>query len=326
MPLNTTDVESPGARCRTFDDPHCATRELRGVEVALVVASGGPRAWKLGEADLGPGGIVQRCETGAMVITGRLRSDMCTLVVPSVDSAETLSIDGQCMRVGTLAFLSGGWRLLMNARGPATWIAVRLPRSEWRKHFPLRTAATHAMHTLEIGSDRHRRLQAWLDQALVRAVRKPVSPQGRAAFRRSVMQTLRSHLDDIPPSGRWRSRGLARDLAEYLASHQREPLFVRDLCAALTTQERALRLAFSSLFGMSPARFLRLRRLNAARRDLGNRQQPAASVTEVGVRYAFFDLGRFASDYRKAFGELPSETLARSRAQGVSPPRSSGRG
>jgi len=288
-----------------------------------VMASNARGGWKLGEADLGPAGIVQRCETGAMVITGRLRSDMCTLVVPSVESAEALSIDGQSMRAGTLAFLSGGWRLLMNARGPATWIAVRLTRSEWRKHFPLRIAATHAMHTLEIGSDRHRLLQTCLNEALMNAVRTPVSAHGREVFRRAVMHALRSHLDDMPPSGRWRSRGLARDLAEYLASHQCEPIFVRDLCAALSTQERALRLAFSSLFGVSPARFLRLRRLNAARRDLGNRLHPPASVTEIGVRYAFFDLGRFASDYRKTFGELPSCTLARSRAGTVGPQRRS---
>jgi len=35
------------------------------------------------------------------------------------------------------------------------------------------------------------------------------------------------------------------------------------------------------------------------------------TVTAVAMDHGFFQLGRFSADYRRAFGELPSETLGR---------------
>jgi transcriptional regulator GlxA family with amidase domain len=40
---------------------------------------------------------------------------------------------------------------------------------------------------------------------------------------------------------------------------------------------------------------------------------PEHSVTATASACGFGNLGHFAKDYRKAFGERPSETLARAR-------------
>jgi AraC family ethanolamine operon transcriptional activator len=42
-------------------------------------------------------------------------------------------------------------------------------------------------------------------------------------------------------------------------------------------------------------------RLNAA--------QAGVHVTDIAMRLGFWEMGRFASDYRDMFGELPSVTL-----------------
>jgi AraC family ethanolamine operon transcriptional activator len=36
---------------------------------------------------------------------------------------------------------------------------------------------------------------------------------------------------------------------------------------------------------------------------------PDTLVNDVANRWGFWHMGRFASDYRRQFGELPSETL-----------------
>jgi AraC-like DNA-binding protein len=72
---------------------------------------------------------------------------------------------------------------------------------------------------------------------------------------------------------------------------------------------RSLTRAFQKRHGMGPIRFLRLRRLEAARRDLLAAEPGSASVTEVMHRYGFGHPGRFAAQYRRQFGESPSVTL-----------------
>ena len=69
-------------------------------------------------------------------------------------------------------------------------------------------------------------------------------------------------------------------------------------------------LIFRNGVGMTPGRWFMNIRLNGALRELIS---PTAdtSVTEVATRWGFRHLSRFAEQYRRAFGELPSQTLAR---------------
>ena len=62
---------------------------------------------------------------------------------------------------------------------------------------------------------------------------------------------------------------------------------------------------------MSPKRYLLLRRMGLARRALSHANPDATSVTAIGTRYGFWELGRFAVEYQALFGEPPSATLRR---------------
>jgi len=74
---------------------------------------------------------------------------------------------------------------------------------------------------------------------------------------------------------------------------------------------RSLTEACSGSIGLPPGRFLKLRRLNRIRRDLIRCRADERTVTSLAVEHGFTELGRFAGDYKRLFGELPSETLAR---------------
>ena len=72
---------------------------------------------------------------------------------------------------------------------------------------------------------------------------------------------------------------------------------------------------FHSRRGMSPMRFVAERCLAAARERL-LRAATRDDVTSVAVELGFGHVGRFAQLYRKAFGEVPSETLKRVEVRG----------
>lgn len=93
-----------------------------------------------------------------------------------------------------------------------------------------------------------------------------------------------------------------------------EHVSVRDLCDATGCSRRSLQYAFESVFGVTPVAYLRTLRLNAVRRELRH-PQPGTTVHDVAARLGFWHFPRFAQEYAKMFGELPSRTLSKCRAQ-----------
>ncbi|MCP5232733.1 MAG: AraC family transcriptional regulator [Zoogloeaceae bacterium] len=117
----------------------------------------------------------------------------------------------------------------------------------------------------------------------------------------------------LSPGERWR---VIRRAEAYLESRADPSVRIDDLCVAACTSLSRLERAFRETFGVSPRRYLILRRLAAVRREL-LRGEPQTSVTDVATRWGFFHLGRFSQEYREHFAERPSQTLRTQRAGSV---------
>ena len=66
----------------------------------------------------------------------------------------------------------------------------------------------------------------------------------------------------------------------------------------------------SEQLGMSPKRYLLMRRIQLTRRDLRESGPTETNVTEIATRYGFWLFGRFAGEYKVLFDESPFTTLA----------------
>ncbi len=55
--------------------------------------------------------------------------------------------------------------------------------------------------------------------------------------------------------------------------------------------------------------FMKQRRLEMVRGQLLTARDEGKTVTGIAIEHNFFHLGQFSVDYRKIFGESPSETL-----------------
>jgi AraC-like DNA-binding protein len=100
-------------------------------------------------------------------------------------------------------------------------------------------------------------------------------------------------------------------LEELLEANSDRTLYLAELCSAAGVSERTLRACCQEHLGMSPTRYLWLRRMHLARRRLRIADPTATTVTEVATKYGFWELGRFSVAYGSLFGESPSASLRR---------------
>jgi AraC-like DNA-binding protein len=100
-----------------------------------------------------------------------------------------------------------------------------------------------------------------------------------------------------------------RRFERFLESSPERPLYIAEICAAIGVAERTLRDHCLDHLGMSPHRYLWLRRMTLARRALSRADPTLKTVTEIATDLGFWELGRFSVAYRKLFGETPSATL-----------------
>lgn len=136
----------------------------------------------------------------------------------------------------------------------------------------------------------------------------------RAMLRRQLLDGIFCALGESESSRRHNlTRMTYNDIVkrsqDVVLDNPESPPTVLDLCTELRVCRRTLQKSFLQVTGQSPSFYLRCIRLAGVRRVL--RATPAArmAIGEAASRWGFFHLGNFANDYRRLFGELPSQTL-----------------
>jgi AraC family ethanolamine operon transcriptional activator len=97
---------------------------------------------------------------------------------------------------------------------------------------------------------------------------------------------------------------------DYIEANPDRPVTVLDLCQRTFTSRRTLQYCFTQVIGMSPAAYLKVVRLNGLHRDLMN-SGGARTIGDIAARWGFWHLSQLSVDYKRLFGELPSETVKR---------------
>jgi AraC-like DNA-binding protein len=119
-----------------------------------------------------------------------------------------------------------------------------------------------------------------------------------------------SHLleRDEPRPAPWQ----VRRVEEYITANWNRPITVEALASAAGASTRSIFKAFKDSRNCSPMAYVKSIRLQHAREML---QHPESTTTVVSTAFTcgFLNPGHFARDYRLAFGELPSVTLAASK-------------
>jgi len=107
-------------------------------------------------------------------------------------------------------------------------------------------------------------------------------------------------------------RGIVHMVEAFIEANWDKPIDPETLARVANVSVRTLFREFALAGRGSPAQFAKHIRLRRAAEILRQADEQA-SVTGVALRCGFHNLGRFAADYARLIGELPSETLKRAR-------------
>jgi AraC family ethanolamine operon transcriptional activator len=110
-------------------------------------------------------------------------------------------------------------------------------------------------------------------------------------------------------------RRLIKRAEQHIVTLANRPLRIAKLCQHLDTNERTLRYAFHHLTGRSPLAYLKTARLNRVYHFLRDTDPTKTLVKQTAMGHGFNHQGQFSQDYKKLFGELPSETLQRKQVR-----------
>lgn len=105
--------------------------------------------------------------------------------------------------------------------------------------------------------------------------------------------------------------GFIRKIEKYIEEHAHEPLTILNIAEYGGISTRTLYAGFKRYRNTTPMLYLKEIRMRNVFDELQHAQSNEITVTEAAFKWGFNHLGHFSTDYKRRFGESPSETLLR---------------
>ncbi|SBS77840.1 Transcriptional regulator, AraC family [uncultured Mycobacterium sp.] len=124
------------------------------------------------------------------------------------------------------------------------------------------------------------------------------------------LQPSNYHDEFLQPPLPDQRRAVVQEAMNYVDDHLAERITMDAVARAVHMSVRSIQQGFREELGMAPMTFVRERRLERVHEELSDAvPSDGVTVTSVAERWGFHHLGSFAVEYRKRWGEAPSETL-----------------
>jgi AraC-like DNA-binding protein len=304
----------------TFSDPDGYAAGFGDARISLTITGAGDFAARLTWLKLKDLNIYRCCESLPRIAYISLPPEQMFLSFPV--GAVSLISDGFALRNGHIVLHGRGERTHQRSNGACQWGLISLSPEQFASCGKALTgraiARPHASRIFRAPRAEVLRFQRLFAQGcrLAEARRKLIErPEVARALEQEMLHAIIHCLTAIDASGNPKTRrhhaAVMVRFEEALDKRIDQKLNMPALCAEIGVPERTLRMCCAEFLGVSPTRYLLLRRLNKVRWALQRANPLIASVAEIAQSYQFLELGRFAVTYRTTFGESPSATLQR---------------
>jgi AraC-like DNA-binding protein len=310
-----------GGGTLTFLEPDHYEASLRQAHIKAVLVPNGKFGARLTSAELHDLQVLRCEEEFPRIAYIQLHPQRAFVTFPAGSGALPVW-RGRQIQAGDIMFHSRGERAHQSALAPFIWSVIsmdpgqleRYGRSLSGRPFSLPPEG-QVLQPSSRDAARVRRLHAQICRLAETKPKLLSHPEVARAMEQALIQAL---VTCLTVAGA-RTEGYANHhharimvrFEEVLAENLHRPLHMQQLCDLVVASDRALRSCCMDFLGMSPPRYVRLRRLKGVREALRDAEPSSADVAEVGHRFGFTEPRRFAGTYRTIFGEPPSATLHR---------------
>jgi AraC-like DNA-binding protein len=304
----------------TASDPAIHTAAIRAAHVQAVAVSRGDFQAKVTRIDLNRLWLQRGQENLPRTFRSTIPADraVVSFLRPNAGPTTRLGIEFSSRQI---ALGSPGQTVSWRSFGACHWTGMSIPIEDFAR-------CSHALIGHELTPPHFQRLLTpppalmsrlqRLHEAAVHLAETEPEVITRPEATRSLEQSLIEALMACIANGAEQASGTPRRHAQVLAAFEAvleantdRAVGMSEICAAVGVPGRTLRICCAEGLGMSPKRYLDLRRMHLARQAFVLAVPESESVTEIATRYGFWELGRFATGYRSLFGESPSVTLKR---------------
>jgi AraC-like DNA-binding protein len=302
-----------------FSDPDAYSAAVRAATVKLTVTEGADFAAKITRIDLKLLWMQGFCESAPRIKHAAHASDRSIITFLTQPGPE-VTLNGAAMPSGQIIRHSSAQEYYHRTFGSVSWASMSLPTEGMAAAgaalagcdlTPLRDALTvtpkpDAMAKLI-------RLHAAVGRLAEDAPEIIADPATAQGLEQSLIAAMVNCLDTTDvledSAARRRHQLIMRRFHRVVEENPDTALYIPEICAAIGVSQRTLYSCCEEYLRMGPKRYLLLRRMNLARRELRKAVPSLNGVTEIATKYGFWEFGRFAGLYKSIFGEKPSDTL-----------------
>ncbi len=297
-------------------------KEFEAYAAALVHADLGlmlPRLieprWEVATQSLGSFELQFGKEGCGIIAEGAVQPNGQTLFVPM---AGLQFANGQPLHDHSVLVLGPGAELAIASQEAHSWCSVYFPVSNESSANADPGTPGSCSKVVNIGNEamtRLRRLVGCLEDSLRLEPALTNSPAVAKCIQADLLEMFQPIVATIGAPSRtmgrpsFPRREIIRRTLDKIGQHEDGLVSMEDLTRAVNVSERTLRNIFLEYYGMPLRRYLFTRRLHQVRSELQLADPEYATVTAIAAQFGFWHFGRFASQYRRLFGEAPSQTL-----------------
>lgn len=221
----------------------------------------------------------------------------------------------------SVGHLAGGREFSAQSAGPSEHVGIVLGDSIFARYADflggMASLAWADEPLLKVGLPARQRASAGIMECLCTAGENREAlefPAARIAVRDDILEQLFCLLIDAEAP---RRRGDVTRLShsdvvnrcrKHMQANPSQPVGVLELCSLTRVSRRTLQIAFLDITGVTPYAYLRTMRLSMVRRLLRQTSAERMQIRDAAARWGFVHMGRFAADYHRMFGYLPSAT------------------